>query len=58
MLDTDILKNCENYYKIVNYNYNDDDFITEKIINIYKEQIFNKENQSIKKIKILDKIVM
>lgn len=58
MLNTEIFKECKNYKDIVNYNYNKEDYITENIINVYQEQIFNNKEQNIEKIKILDTIVM
>ena len=31
---------CQNYYKIVNFEYDDEDHISEKLINIYKDYLF------------------
>ena len=36
-----ILNYCKNYYKIIDFNFNEEDFITEKLIKIYKKFIFN-----------------
>ncbi len=36
-----IIENCPNFYRIVNFEYFDDDYITEKLINIYEKFIFN-----------------
>ena len=36
-----ILNYCKNYYKIIDFNFNEEDFITEKLIKIYKQFIFN-----------------
>lgn len=58
IMTIDILKECKNYDSIVNYNYENDDFITDSIINLYQEQIFNSDHKNIRKIKSLDKIVM
>lgn len=37
----EILNYCQNYYKIIDFNFNEEDFITEKLIKIYKQFIFN-----------------
>lgn len=36
----EILNYCPNFYKIVNFNYDEDDYITEKIFSVYKDYIF------------------
>lgn len=36
----DIIALCPNYYKIVNFEYDDEDYISEKLINIYKDYVF------------------
>lgn len=36
-----ILKHCPNFYKIINFEYEESDKLTEKLINIYHEYIFN-----------------
>lgn len=36
-----ILDNCPNFYRIVNFDYFEDDYISEKLINIYESYIFN-----------------
>ncbi len=36
-----ILNNCPNFYRIVNFDYFEDDFVTEKLIKIYENYIFN-----------------
>ena len=36
-----ILKHCPNFYKIINFEFSEDDNITSKLISIYKEYIFN-----------------
>ena len=35
-----ILKYCRNFHKIVNFEYYEDDLISEKLINIYRDYIF------------------
>ena len=36
-----ILKHCPNFYKIINFEYFEDDFISEKLISVYENFIFN-----------------
>ena len=31
----EVLKYCPNFYRIVNFDYSNDDYITEKLISIY-----------------------
>lgn len=55
-----ILEYCPNYYKIKNYDFDENDFLTLKIINIYEDFIFDidiKNENDITKIKELDKIL-
>lgn len=35
-----VLKYCPNFYKIVNFNYDESDYITEKLFSIYEDYIF------------------
>jgi hypothetical protein len=39
--DKEVLKYCPNYYNIVNFSFNDDDLISDKLISIYKNYIFS-----------------
>ena len=55
-----ILKYCPNFYKIKNFEYEEEDSITEKLINIYEDYIFNineNDEENVKRISILDKIL-
>lgn len=55
-----ILEYCPNYYKIKNYDFDENDYITLKIIGIYEEYIFSIDERNIdeiEKIKELDKIL-
>ena len=55
-----ILKHCPNFYKINNFEFDEEDYISLKIVNIYSDYIFNiDENNSeeIKKIEELDIIL-
>jgi len=55
-----ILKHCPNFYKIKNYEFDENDYITLKIIGVYEDYIFNideKNNEEIEKVKELDTII-
>lgn len=55
-----ILKYCPNFYKIKDFDFEEDDYITQKLITIYEDYIFNideKDKESLEKIKRLDKIL-
>lgn len=55
-----ILNNCPNFYKIKNYEFEENDYITLKIIGIYEDYIFNineKNEDELNKIKELDNIL-
>lgn len=55
-----ILGYCPNFYKIKNFEYDNEDYITDKLINVYEDYIFSineTDSNSIKKIKDLDYIL-
>lgn len=55
-----ILNQCKNFYKIKDFDYDSDDFITDKLISIYEDYIFDatEDNiESINRIKKLDLIM-
>jgi len=55
-----ILNNCHNFYKIKNYEYDEEDYISLKIIGIYEDYIFNideKNENDLEKVKELDSIL-
>jgi len=54
----EILKQCPNFYKIMNFDYFENDTISEKLITIYESFIFTinpEDKQSLKKVNDLDK---
>lgn len=56
-----ILEYCPNYYRIKNYDFDENDYITLKVIGIYEDYIFNIDEKNIselEKIKELDKILV
>ena len=60
-MNRDILKYCPNYYEIVNFCFQDDDLISEKLINIYKNFIFScdmSDKESLKNVQELDKVLI
>ena len=55
-----ILKYCPNFYKIKDFDIEEDDYITLKLITIYEDYIFSideRDKDAIEKIKNLDKIL-
>lgn len=56
----EILNYCPNYYNIVNFDFNESDLISEKLINIYKNYVFSiniQDNDDIKKVQELDRVL-
>ena len=56
----EILKYCPNYYNIVNFDFNEDDLISEKLINIYKSYVFSidlSNIEEINKVQELDRVL-
>ena len=49
-----ILKYCPNFYKIINFEYLEDDFITYKLISVYEDYIFDSKNEDFETITKLD----
>ena len=41
MNNKEVLKYCPNYYGIVNFDYSEEDLVSEKLIGIYKNYIFS-----------------
>ncbi len=55
-----ILKNCPNFYKIINFDYPEGDNISERLITIFQEYIFSvdiNDTDELKKITELDKVL-
>ena len=55
-----ILSHCKNFYKIKNFEYDNNDYISDKLISIYEDYIFNideKNENDIKRIEQLDFIL-
>ena len=42
----DILKYCPNYYTIINFDFKDNDIVSDKLIKVYKSYIFSIDEKS------------
>ena len=51
-----ILKHCPYFYKIINFEYTEDDNITSKLISIYKNYIFNIDIEKEEDLKTVEKL--
>ncbi|MCH5167684.1 MAG: hypothetical protein J1F35_07355 [Erysipelotrichales bacterium] len=55
-----ILKHCPNFYKILNFEYLEDDKLSEKLLDVYQTFVFKvdiKNNQEVAKLEQLDSIL-
>lgn len=55
-----VLDNCPNFYRIVNFDYFEEDYVTEKLIKIYENFIFNiniSDNEEIQMVKKIDYVL-
>ena len=52
----EVLKYCPNFYRIVNFDYTSDDYITEKLISIYEDYIFKIDLANLEDIETATKI--
>jgi len=60
MNNKEILNYCPNYYHIVNFNFTENDLISEKLINIYKNYIFSVDIQNkeeLERVKEIDRVL-
>lgn len=56
----EFLNYCPNYFNIVNFDYSDQDFVSEKLVNIYKSYVFSADlmnSEEISKVKELDNVL-
>jgi len=56
----EIIKFCPNYYTIVNFDFKENDVISEKLINIYKSFVFSidlQNKEDIEKVQELDRVL-
>ncbi len=51
-----IIEHCPNFYRIVNFDYFEDDSITDKLIKIYESYIFNIDLHDEEEVKIVKQI--
>lgn len=55
-----ILKHCPNFYKINNFEFEEEDYISLKLVNIYSDYIFNIDENNkddLMKIEVLDTVL-
>lgn len=55
-----VIDNCPNFYRIVDFEFFEDDYVSEKLINIYEKFIFNidiNNEEDLKMIKDLDQVL-
>ena len=56
----DVIALCPNYYKIVNFEYDEEDRISSRLINIYKDYLFKADitnENDVKTVKKIDMII-
>jgi len=51
-----ILEHCPNFYKIINFDFFDDDYISQKLIQIYKDFIFAIDHENKADLKLVEQI--
>ena len=51
-----ILRHCPNFYKIMNFEYFEDDHLSEKLIDIYEEYVFKVDLTSNKQVSRLEQL--
>ena len=52
----DILKYCPNYYTIINFDFKDNDIVSDKLIKIYKSYIFSVDETKIEEVKRVEEL--
>ena len=56
----EILKYCPNYYNIVNFDFQENDLISEKLVNIYKSYVFSinvQNDEELERVQELDRVL-
>ena len=59
-VNKEVLNYCPNYFNIVNFDFNDGDLVSEKLVNIYKNYVFSinlEDKKEIDKVKELDHVL-
>lgn len=51
-----VLQNCPNFYRIVNFEYFEEDAVTEKLIKIYEDFIFKADIENVEELNMVKKI--
>ena len=52
----EVLKYCPNYYNIVNFDFKEDDLVSDKLIKIYKTYIFSIDLNNREEISVLEEL--
>ncbi len=58
--NNEVLKYCPNYYNIVNFDFQEDDLVSDKLIKIYKSYIFSIDilnQEEVAKLQELDRVL-
>ena len=55
-INKEVLKYCPNYYNIVNFDFKENDFISEKLIKIYKNYVFSINIQNREEVEIVEEL--
>lgn len=51
-----ILKHCPNFYKIINFEYFDEDKLSEKLISVYEDFVFSVNPKDKKQVRLLEQL--
>ena len=51
-----ILKHCPNFYKIINFEYFDEDKLSEKLISVYEDFVFSVNQKDKKQVRLLEQL--
>ena len=53
-----IIEHCKNFYNIKNFDFDEEDFITAKLISIYEDYVFNIDENNLEELKKIEKLDM
>lgn len=59
-MNKEVLNYCPNYYNIVDFDFHDNDLISEKLVSIYKNYVFSiniQNREEIEKVQELDRVL-
>lgn len=52
----EVLKYCPNFYTIVNFDFDEEDYVSEKLVSVYKDYLFKAKLDDIEEIESVKKI--